>query len=118
MIDVSICIATLNACDYLQNCLRSISEQSSHLKITDETPIASAQPDGRSVLNIELIVVDNGSTDGTIGMLRSEFPAVKLIQNKSNLGFARPINQALEASLGELHALAQPRYDRPTRRDQ
>jgi GT2 family glycosyltransferase len=108
MIDISICIATLNASDFLRNCLRSIYEQSSQLNIIADEPIAADQPDRRSILNIELIIVDNGSTDSTIDMLQSEFPAAKLIKNDANLGFARPINQALEASLGKYMLLLNP----------
>ncbi len=108
MIDLSICIATLNACDYLRNCLRSITEQSS-LVIGDVT--AAAAPDQsleQPVLKVELIVVDNGSTDGTISMLQAEFPTVRLLRNATNLGFARPVNQALHASVGNYMLLLNP----------
>src|SRR4030042_3047410 len=105
MLDLSICIATLNASDYLRNCLRSICEQSSHLNWVGAAPAAPEQPyespdTGNSRLDLELIIVDNGSSDDTIAMLNREFPAVRLIQNDRNMGFARPINQALRASQG------------------
>ena len=105
MLDLSICIATLNASDYLRNCLRSICEQSSHLNWVGATPAAPEQPfespdTGNPRLDLELIIVDNGSSDDTIAMLNREFPAVRLIQNDRNMGFARPINQALRASQG------------------
>jgi N-acetylglucosaminyl-diphospho-decaprenol L-rhamnosyltransferase len=48
----------------------------------------------------EIIVVDNGSTDGSQAMLRSQFPQVSLIQNDRNVGFARANNQALAVSRG------------------
>ncbi len=108
MIDLSICIATLNACDYLRNCLRSIREQSSQLHLDNSAPTAPGQPVGTPILNIELIVVDNGSTDGTLAMLQSKYNAVRLIHNDSNLGFARPINQALRASQGRYMLLLNP----------
>jgi GT2 family glycosyltransferase len=108
MMDLSICIATLNACDYLQNCLRSIFEQPSQLNITSAAPGAPDQAVEQPILNIELIVVDNGSTDSTIAMLQTEFPTVRLIRNDTNLGFARPINQALHASLGKYLLLLNP----------
>lgn len=48
----------------------------------------------------EIIVVDNNSQDGTVEMLRAEFPAVHAIENPINLGFAKPINQAIRQSHG------------------
>jgi len=39
--------------------------------------------------------VDNNSTDGSVDMLKSEFPGVKLIENCQNLGFAKATNQGL-----------------------
>jgi GT2 family glycosyltransferase len=108
MIDLSICIVTLNACDYLRNCLRSIRDQSPWLNwIGDATP-SSDQPAESSILSLELIAVDNGSTDGTLAMLQAEFPTVRLIRNDTNLGFARPINQALHASQGKYVILLNP----------
>jgi GT2 family glycosyltransferase len=106
--DLSICIVTLNASNYLQNCLRSIFEDSSH---REKPSAAQADPHpavGLPILNIEVIVVDNGSTDGTIAMLQSEFPTARLIRNDTNLGFARPINQALHASTGRYLLLLNP----------
>jgi GT2 family glycosyltransferase len=108
MIDLTICIVTLNACDYLRNCLRSIAQQSAQLKWTDDAAAATVEPADLPVLSIELIVVDNGSTDATIPMLQAEFPAVRLIRNNSNLGFARPINQALHTSQGRYMLLLNP----------
>jgi GT2 family glycosyltransferase len=113
MLDLSICIATLNASDYLHNCLRSICEQSSHLVWVDAGPIAPGQPDEQPLtdqvkLNIEVIIVDNGSSDDTITMLNREFPATRLIQNDSNDGFSRPINQALRLSQGQYMLILNP----------
>ncbi len=42
------------------------------------------------------IVVDNASTDSTVSLIRSEFPAVKLLQNRENTGYGVACNQALE----------------------
>ncbi len=47
----------------------------------------------------ELIVVDNGSTDGTPDYLKS-FPDIKVIRNSSNLGFARGCNQGIKLARG------------------
>lgn len=49
----------------------------------------------------ELIVVDNASTDNTIEMLRADFPDVRLIANKTNLGISKAANQGIEVSRGE-----------------
>ncbi len=49
----------------------------------------------------EILVVDNGSTDGSPAMVRQEFPAVRLIDNTENVGFARANNQAIRASASE-----------------
>jgi GT2 family glycosyltransferase len=50
--------------------------------------------------NIELIVVDNGSTDGSLDLLKSD-PSVRLIANPGNRGFAAANNQALSLARGE-----------------
>jgi GT2 family glycosyltransferase len=79
-LDLSICIPTLQAKDVLRECLRSIY--------------------AHTHCAFEIIVVDNASRDGTVEMLRDELPAVRVIVNATNVGFARAINQALRASQG------------------
>jgi hypothetical protein len=83
VLDVSICIVNWNAADYLRSCLRSIVEQ----------PWQSTW---------EVILVDNGSTDDSIAMVRQDFPQVyaRLIVNPANLGFAAATNQALATAQG------------------
>ena len=44
-------------------------------------------------LDTEIVVVDNGSTDGTVEMLLSKYPKIRVIKNSSNQGFAKAINQ-------------------------
>jgi len=49
-------------------------------------------------LDLETVVVDNGSSDGSQDMVRARFPAVRLIANDDNLGFGRANNQAIAAT--------------------
>ena len=77
---LSICIVTCKSQDLLRECLKSISENTR--------------------LSWEVIVVDNGSNDGVSEMLAQEYPAVRFIQNDSNLGYTRPMNQALQLGQG------------------
>jgi GT2 family glycosyltransferase len=79
---LSICIVTYQTRSYLQACLRSIYQH---------------PPDG----NYEIIVVDNHSDDGTLEMLKDEFPEVGVIENAGNLGFTAPMNQALRKGEGK-----------------
>ena len=80
---ISIAIVNLDGKDYLGECLDSIMELD--------------YPEDR----IEIIVVDNGSTDDSVDFIRSRYSDVKLIQNNSNTGFAAANNQAAEAARGE-----------------
>ena len=75
LIDVSVCIANWNCRELLHRCLASLHHC----------------PQGVSV---ETIVVDNASSDGAAEMVAREFPEVRLIRNKLNVGFARANNQA------------------------
>ncbi len=87
--DISVCIVTLNARDYLRDCLDSIESSASNLKV-------------------EVIVVDNHSSDGTLEMLEKEFDWVKVIKNEANEGFARPTNKALRLAKGRYYLLLNP----------
>ena len=75
----SIVIVTHNALAFTQQCISSIRF------LTDEP--------------YELVIVDNGSTDGTVEHLRS-CPDVKLIENGKNVGFPAAANQGYRASRG------------------
>lgn len=81
VIDLSVCIVTYQACDWLRNCLESLNE--------DEHSST-----------IEIIVVDNGSTDGIQEMLAKDFPDIRLISNEINEGYTRPMNQSLGSAQG------------------
>lgn len=56
----------------------------------------------------EAIVVDNGSNDGSAALVRAEFPAVRLIANPDNRGFAAASNQGLAVARGHCLLLLNP----------
>lgn len=56
----------------------------------------------------EVFVVDNNSEDGSVEMINQEFPAVILIANQDNLGFAAANNQAIKKATGKFVLLLNP----------
>ncbi len=79
--DLSVIIVSWNTCQVLRECLESVQRQ-------------------RSSASIDVWVVDNASKDGSAEMVRETFPAVHLIENSENVGFARANNAAVAASSG------------------
>jgi GT2 family glycosyltransferase len=57
---------------------------------------------------IEILVVDNGSQDGSGSEVKKRFPFVRLIENDKNLGFARAVNQGLQKASGRYVLLLNP----------
>jgi GT2 family glycosyltransferase len=87
--DLSIIIVSYNSRDLLTACLQSI--------------IAA-----RSALSVEILVVDNDSTDGSVPVSREQFPGVTFIENKKNLGFARAVNIGLGRASGKYWLVLNP----------
>ncbi len=79
--DVSVVIISLNTERVLRECLECLARESAGLKV-------------------ETLIVDNGSKDGSVAMIRNEFPGVRLIESGENLGFGRANNLAFEQATG------------------
>ena len=95
-IDISVVIVGWNAKHYLELCLESLAKA----------------PPRRSM---EVLVVDNASTDGSVEMIEAKFPWVKLIKSNENLGFAKGNNVAIRQCQGRYIALVNPGRDRVPR---
>jgi N-acetylglucosaminyl-diphospho-decaprenol L-rhamnosyltransferase len=80
-VQLSIIIVNWNTRDLLAQCLDSVYDTASDLEL-------------------EVIVVDNASTDDSVDMLEHRFPWVHLIANEENVGFARANNQAIARCQG------------------
>ncbi len=89
MADLSIIIVNWNTKEFLFSCVRSVFE------------------DGQR-MGWEVIVVDNGSHDGSADEIRKTFPLIHLIENEKNLGFARAVNQGLQKASGRYVLLLNP----------
>jgi GT2 family glycosyltransferase len=55
--------------------------------------------DNTQCTQCSVVVVDNGSSDGSVEMLEKEYPSVKLIRNSENLGFSKANNQGINFAL-------------------
>ena len=90
-IQISVIIVNWQVKEYLKKCLLSIK------KIYGDTQNFLKN----SVCPLEVIVIDNASTDGSVSMIRDTFSWVKLIVNLSNRGFATANNQGIKISKGK-----------------
>lgn len=80
-VDVSVIIVNWNTRDLLGQCLQSLYDTTSDL-------------------DLEVVVVDNASSDASPAMVRKRFPQVQLIENRENVGFAQANNQAMKRCRG------------------
>jgi len=72
-----------------------------------EQALQSVFKAGRN-LDMEVFVVDNNSVDNSVDTISRDFPGVKLIANKENVGFSRANNQAIRESKGQYILLLNP----------
>jgi GT2 family glycosyltransferase len=80
--DVSVIIVNYNTKELLRNCLISIYKQTYDIEF-------------------EVIVSDNGSTDGSVEMVKLEFPEITIIENRLNFGFGVANNRSVERACGK-----------------
>lgn len=82
---VSIVIVNWNGLKYIDDCIKSLLAQ--------------------TYTNMEIIIVDNASADGSVEHIEHHYPMVKIVRNDKNLGFAEGTNRGVAVSGGELVAL-------------
>jgi N-acetylglucosaminyl-diphospho-decaprenol L-rhamnosyltransferase len=75
---ISVVVVSYNTVDKLRRCLSCIEPEH------------------------EIIVVDNGSSDGSAAMVKAEFPRARLLENSGNVGFGAANNQGMELARREL----------------
>jgi len=88
-LDISVVIVGWNAKRYLELCLESLEK-------------------ARPKRSMEVLVVDNASSDGSVEMIESKFPWVKLVKSNENLGFSRGNNLGIRQTQGRYVALVNP----------
>jgi len=88
MVDLSVIIVSYNTKDLLRACLHSVVQQAGHI-------------------STEVIVVDNGSLDGSREMVRARFPHVCLVESE-NVGFAAGCNKGIAIASGRFLLLLNP----------
>jgi GT2 family glycosyltransferase len=86
---LSIVVICWNDWKFIENCLTSI------IKSTHK-------------IEYEIIVSDNGSTDGSVERISAQFPAVRIVENGANLGFARGNNAGIREARGEYVLILNP----------
>jgi GT2 family glycosyltransferase len=79
--EISAIIISYHGMKFLPDCLRTLSKD-------------------LQTLSHEIIVVDNGSTDGSVEFIKEQYPQVTLIEYKTNLGFAGAVNSGIRKARG------------------
>lgn len=86
---LAISIVSFNRKDLLEGCLKSLTKD-------------------KYQTEVEIWVVDNASTDGSVELVKESFPQVQLIENNENVGFGRAHNQVLSTVNADLVILLNP----------
>ena len=110
---LSIVIVSFNTRELLRRCLASIVENPAHRLVEHPSARTAGSPlpprsHSQQPIPMEVLVVDNTSTDGSAILVEREFPMVRLIRAGANLGFARATNLGLRESSGDLLLLLNP----------
>ncbi|MBI9041779.1 glycosyltransferase family 2 protein [Lutibacter sp.] len=87
--DISVVIVNYNVRYFLEQCILSIIDATKNL-------------------SVEVIVVDNNSTDESVSFLQKNYPNIILIVNKENVGFSKANNQGVAISKGEYVLILNP----------
>ena len=96
MTRVSAAVINWNNREYILGCLRSLLAQTN--------------------VELDVVILDNGSTDGSVELIESEYPRLRVIKNGKNLGFAAAHNIGFRETSGEWHlvlnsdVVLQPNY--------
>ncbi len=80
--DLSVVVVTYNSHDHIAGCLRSLDR-------------------ARGTLEMEVLVVDNASADGTLDEVRATAPWARIVEMGDNCGYARAVNRGTRESTGE-----------------
>src|SRR5688572_2708820 len=99
MLDLSVIILNWNTREDLRRCLHSLSAVASDpARVATETRASHPTATADRHPSTEVIVVDNASSDGSPEMVRQNFPWVKLIENRENVGFSAGNNRGIEVA--------------------
>lgn len=81
MAKITVIILTYNSIKFIPSCLDSVVAQEYE--------------------DFEIIIIDNGSKDGTVSLIKEKYPQAMLIENEKNQGAAKARNQGIEIAKGE-----------------
>lgn len=87
--ELSIIVVNYNVKHFLKQCLQSVYVSAKHI-------------------STEVIVVDNNSVDGSVEMIKNNFPNTIIINNKKNVGFSKANNQAIKIAKGSIVLMLNP----------
>ncbi len=79
---ISVVVISFNGMEFIEDCLTTVQNSLENVES-------------------EILVVDNGSIDGSVELIEKKFPNIQLIKNMKNLGFAKAVNQGFEKTTGE-----------------